>query len=446
MLSAGLALAGTPALWAQANIIALGSPLTFGGTDAPDTFQATTTFGPTKVLVDNGKVQIWQEQQATGSNGEWDVFHIKTVNGGPLAGDINAYWNITMSFTFGAAALFDQVAEQWLVNGQVVGPLQNFSSVCCAKQSSAIFQGWQFHNSGFSAPFPAGPFNNWQQIFAQPYNILAQGGVNPSTANEFQFALHFTLQNSPPIVTGVISASAFGGFPSFSSGSWIEIYGTNLSGGTQNWETTDFNGSNAPTALGGTSVTIGGQAAFVDYISPGQVNVQVPGGVAAGTQQLILTTGKQSSAPFNVNVVASEPGLLAPASFKLGGTQYAVALFSDNTTYVLPPGAIAGVTSRRAKPGDTITLYGIGFGAVTPTVDPGVIASGLTPLSTPPSISIGGMPVATPLPYAGLAPNLVGLYQFNVVVPGVAPGDAVPVTFTLNGTPGTQTLALPIGQ
>ena len=42
--------------------------------------------------------------------------------------------------------------------------------------------------------------------------------------------------------------------------------------------------------------------------------------------------------------------------------------------------------------------------------------------------------------YDGLAPNAVGLYQFNVVVPNVAPSDTVPLTFTLGGVAGTQTL------
>jgi uncharacterized protein (TIGR03437 family) len=46
--------------------------------------------------------------------------------------------------------------------------------------------------------------------------------------------------------------------------------------------------------------------------------------------------------------------------------------------------------------------------------------------------------------FAGLVDSFLGLYQFNVVVPNVAAGNAVPVTFSLNGTPGTQTLVIPI--
>jgi uncharacterized protein (TIGR03437 family) len=55
--------------------------------------------------------------------------------------------------------------------------------------------------------------------------------------------------------------------------------------------------------------------------------------------------------------------------------------------------------------------------------------------------SIGGIPV-TNVPYSGLAPSYTGLYQFNVVVPPNAGTGAVPLTFTLNGVAGTQTLFL----
>jgi len=59
-------------------------------------------------------------------------------------------------------------------------------------------------------------------------------------------------------------------------------------------------------------------------------------------------------------------------------------------------------------------------------------------LITAPQILFGTTP-ATVI-YAGLAPNNVGLYQFNVMVPSITASDKVPVTFTLGGVPGTQTL------
>jgi hypothetical protein len=54
-----------------------------------------------------------------------------------------------------------------------------------------------------------------------------------------------------PLVSGVISASAFGGFSSVAPGSWIEIYGSNLALDTRGWTGSDFQGNTAPTSLDG---------------------------------------------------------------------------------------------------------------------------------------------------------------------------------------------------
>ena len=105
--------------------------------------------------------------------------------------------------------------------------------------------------------------------------------------------------------------------------------------------------------------------------------------------------------------------------------------------------SIAGVASRPAKPGDSLTLYGVGFGAVTPAIPAGQIVGGTNALAAPLVLSIGGVRANTT--YAGLAPGAVGLYQVNLVVPTVPPGDAVPLTFTLGGAAGAQSLFLAIG-
>jgi uncharacterized protein (TIGR03437 family) len=252
-----------------------------------------------------------------------------------------------------------------------------------------------------------------------------------------------TVPSQPPSILsgGVGSAAAYGAFPQVAPGSWVEIYGSNFATHSRTWDGTDFRGVNAPTSLDGTSVTIGGQAAFVDFVGENQVNVQVPSTVAPGPQAVVVTNPAGSSTPATITVNPVQPGLLAPASFLLGGKQFAAALFADSF-YVLPPGAIGGVNSRRAKPGDTIILYGIGFGAVQPDTPAGQIAQQSNMLALPFQISIGGAQ-ATVL-YAGLAPSFVGLYQFNVVVPSIASTDSAALSFSLNGVPGAQTLVLPV--
>lgn len=238
---------------------------------------------------------------------------------------------------------------------------------------------------------------------------------------------------------GVVSASAFGTLPGVAPGSWIEIYGTNLAVDTRGWGSADFSGVNAPTSLDGTKVTIGGQAAYVDYISAGQINAQVPSSVTAGSQQLVVTTPYGASTGYAVTVSATQPGVLAPGSFIVGGKQYAAALFSDGTTFVAPPGSIPGVASRQAKPGEVITIYGVGFGIVTPNIPAGQIVQQSNTVASPVQFLFGG--TAATSNYSGLAPQQVGLYQFNVTVPNVANNDLVPLTFTVGGSAvATQTL------
>jgi uncharacterized protein (TIGR03437 family) len=241
-----------------------------------------------------------------------------------------------------------------------------------------------------------------------------------------------------------VSASAFGGFSSVAPGSWVEIYGSNLAPDTQGWTGADFTGNNAPTMLNGVSVSIGGQAAFVDYISATQVNAQLPSNIATGGPlQLTVTNANGTSAPVNITVNTTEPGLLAPVSFKIGGNQYVVGQHS-NGSYVLPVGAISGVTSSPAKPGETIVIYGVGFGSVIPNIPAGEIVTESNQLSASFEILFGKTPAQ--LPYFGLAPSFVGLYQFNVTVPTVTDNDLVLLTFNLGGAAGTQTLFTAVHQ
>jgi hypothetical protein len=129
------------------------------------------------------------------------------------------------------------------------------------------------------------------------------------------------------------------------------------------------------------------------------------------------------------------PGCWRHQVFLSGSKQYVTALFSDGA-YAGPEGLIAGANFRRAVPGDRLLLYGIGFGATTPAVGAGSIAPPLAALPNA-QVRVGG--VAALLEYAGLTGGLVGLYQFNLVVPAGVTGD-VPLTLTLtvDGIAGAQ--------
>jgi uncharacterized protein (TIGR03437 family) len=292
-----------------------------------------------------------------------------------------------------------------------------------------------FYNLNFSIYYVPGQFTCTGTL-----NSCDPGSVGQTPGATETGPVNGSFNLTPKIQT-VISAGSYGGFTSITPATWIEIYGQNLATTTTDW-TGDFKGNNAPTAVGGTTVTVGGEQLFIDYVSPGQVNGQVPSDVASGPQQVIVTTAGGSSAPFTINVNPTEPGLLAPAPFKIDNTQYAVALFSDGF-YDLPPGLVSEVASRRAVPGDTIMLFGIGFGPVSDNTSAGVIDQGTNMLNASVDVSIGG--ASAQVNYAGLTPGVVGLYQFNVVVPNIPANDKTPLTFKLNGTVGAQTLALFIG-
>jgi uncharacterized protein (TIGR03437 family) len=278
--------------------------------------------------------------------------------------------------------------------------------------------------------------------------------VDNSTGNAYiadsqnQVVRELTVSNasSLPSVSngGVTSAAQFGALASPAPGSWIEIYGSNMATDTRLWATSDFSGNNAPTSLDNTVVTIGGQLAYLDYISPGQVNVQVPSTAPTGTQPVVVTVGSNVSQPQNITVSATAPGLYAPSQLRVGGNQYVGALFSDFATWVLPPSTVTGFTSHRAKPGDNMILYGIGFGPVTTNLPAGQIAGAGNTLPTG-SFQISFANTPATVNYAGLTQGSVGLYQFNVVVPNVPANDLTPITFSLGGVAGKQTLYTAIG-
>ena len=264
----------------------------------------------------------------------------------------------------------------------------------------------------------------------------------------------FTCTNTTqPVITFVDSASGYGGYPYFASGTWLEIKGANLadpadprlsSTSPGQWTPADFNGVNAPTVLDGVSVSIAGKPAYVWYLSPGQLNVQAPQDTATGNVSITVTNCKATSSAFTFARQALAPGFLAPSNYTANGTQYLVALFVSDGAYVLntSTGASFGLNSRPAKPNDQIYTFGIGFGDMTPAILPGVIAGQSTALVNPVTISFGTTPAM--IGYQGLTPGAVGLYQFNFTVPSSLSNGDYQINVKQNGTPVPQTMYLTV--
>jgi len=242
---------------------------------------------------------------------------------------------------------------------------------------------------------------------------------------------------NPQITIGaVISASQFGGAGAIAPGTWIEIYGFGLSSTTRSWQSSDFTGPQAPMSLDGVQVSIGGKPAAVAAISPGQINAQVPDGIPPGITTVAVFTPSGTSNGYSIAVNATQPGLLA--KYTVAGKTYVGAYLPDGTA-VLPVGAVPGLTSRPARFGETIIVWGIGFGPVLPPVPSGTVTGTQNALYTRVNINIGNS--LADILSEGLSVGTVGLYQINAVVPYGASGDAIPFQLLM---PGAQSLVTAI--
>jgi uncharacterized protein (TIGR03437 family) len=247
--------------------------------------------------------------------------------------------------------------------------------------------------------------------------------------------------DSPPVMLPVLGVAISGvsnnasGAAGLESGSWVSIYGTNLSATTRAWQSSDFVGDNLPTALAGVSVTIDGKSAAVSYVSPGQLNVQAPSDATTGSVPVLVTNAYGS---------ASSVGSLqqyAPGFFALNG-KYVAAVHADGT-YVAPLGFFgSAASSTPAQPGEIIMLYGTGFGPTTPAVPAGQIVSGAAPLTDLTQLQIRIGPVAVTVQFAGIV--AAGEYQFNVVVPSLPNGDT-PIVADIAGVSTQSGLLIAIG-
>lgn len=218
---------------------------------------------------------------------------------------------------------------------------------------------------------------------------------------------------APAISSVVNGASLQSGL---ASGSWLTIFGTNLAATTRIWRDSDFVGSRLPTQLDGVGVNVNAKPAYVYYISPTQLNVLAPADPSEGPVQVEVITpqGRSSS-------VTVEKRSLAPAFFLFDpeGRKYLAAVHADGTLLaklgLFPP----ALTTRPAKPGDVILLFGTGFGPTDPPAPEGEIITQTSRVLTPVIVRIGN--VLADVAFAGVVG--AGLYQFNVTVPNLPNGD-----------------------
>jgi uncharacterized protein (TIGR03437 family) len=244
-------------------------------------------------------------------------------------------------------------------------------------------------------------------------------GVYGTSGNDL---INVVIASPTPAVTGVDNAGSFQ--TGIAPATWIAIFGTSLAQSTYTWQSSDIVNGALPTELQGVSVTIDGKPAYVEYISPTQINVLAPDDTKTGSVVVQVTSNGEASNSFNATEAE-----FAPAFFASNGI---VAAEHANYSVIS--------ASSPAAPGETILLYGTGFGPTSPVSPTGQTVSTAAPLANAVQITIGGVAV-TPA-FAGLVES--GVYQFNVTVPaGLGSGSAA-VTASIGGVSTESGVAIPV--
>ena len=230
-----------------------------------------------------------------------------------------------------------------------------------------------------------------------------------------------------PAITKVLSAASFQA--PIESGSWVMIQGSDLANSTRLWQTSDFNGNNLPTKLDGVSVTIDGIPAYVEYISPAQINVLAPPDSNTGSVNVVVTNNGSVSAPAKAQLQSVAPALFMTPSY--------------NAIASVIPGYTPVTASAPAMPGDLVVLWGTGFGPTNPPTPAGTIVTGAPATATLPVVTVGGIDV--PVISSVLTTGTVGLYQITIRLPNTIPWGTPAIQASIGGAQTQSGVTLFVG-
>jgi len=231
-----------------------------------------------------------------------------------------------------------------------------------------------------------------------------------------------------PSVGGIVNGASFVPGQAIAPGSLFSIFGSKLAAAPAGADTIPLS-----TSLGGVTVKfVNGSAsseAPLLFLQSNQINAVVPWNLVpngtTATVNVIVTNNGVASAPASVKV-----GEFSPAVFAIGTM---AAVQNVDGSLAQSAGSIPGRTTHPASIGDVVIIYATGLGPVDTTVSNGDTPPSGKTVNTlhKPFVSIGG--ISAEIQFSGLSPQFVGVYQLNVVVPNVAPGDSVPLQLALGG-------------
>lgn len=212
-----------------------------------------------------------------------------------------------------------------------------------------------------------------------------------------------------PRIRSVRNAASFQLGEVFAPGSLAAIFGDNLAPSVAHAATVPL-----PRDLNGVNLSVAGTPAPLLYVSPAQINFQVPFEAALGDAVLDLRRNGAILATRRIRIVEFMPGLF---SLSADGAGPGIVMHASDFRLV--------TLENPAAPGEALALYATGLGTVTQPVPSGEAAP-LAPVPLPATryIYVGSDSQSQQILYAGLAPTLVGVYQINFVfnpTPGPGP-------------------------
>lgn len=247
-----------------------------------------------------------------------------------------------------------------------------------------------------------------------PNSVLRLGAVSANSIPPPVQAPGGTVNNNNPVLGGALAP-----------GTIASVYGSGL--GSVSSVTT---AAPLPTIYSGTQIFVGGNPVPLYYVSPGQVNIQIPFELAPNQKYPVL-------AIFN-NVPA------IPDSITVAPATPAVIAYADGTVKAQHAADFSLVDSGHpAKPGEALVIYLVGMGATNPVTatGQGSPSSPLANAAVGPTMTLDGENVV-PF-FAGLTPGFVGLYQINFTVPADARTGSLSLTVT-QGNLSANVTQLPV--
>jgi uncharacterized protein (TIGR03437 family) len=240
-------------------------------------------------------------------------------------------------------------------------------------------------------------------VYTTTLSIEAPGSLPQSITVPVTFVVG---ASSTTVIGGVAHGASFKS--AFAPGMVLSVFGSSLAPATVGAGSLPL-----PLSLAGVSATVNGVSAPFYFVSPGQINLQVPYETSAGAAVLAINNNGQV-ASWTFPVSAAAPGI-----------------------FTAPDGSVAPNASGKA--GDTLLAFVTGDGDQTPTLATGATPASGTALARLPksrqavTMTVGGIP-ATIL-FNGIPAGLAGVTQINFTVPAGVSAGAQDVIITVGGVP-----------